>query len=87
MGSRTCGIPQVWKTLFASLQRFQMPQRAEDKGAAPAPYAQAGCARTQSLLSPLHIKLHITVEMGQDHKALMNLEFINNFLCSLERQH
>jgi len=62
-----------------------MPQRAEAKGAAPAPHAQAGRARRQPLVSPLHIKLYFTLEMGQDHYTLMNLQFINNLLCSLER--
>lgn len=84
MGFWAHGISQVQKTLFASLPQLQMPQRAEDKGTAPAPCAQAGRARTHLLIYPLHIKLHITLEMGQDHKALMNLHLLITFFLPRE---
>lgn len=38
-------------------------------------------------LSPLHIKLCVTLEIGQDHKVLMSLQLINNLFCSLEKLH
>lgn len=74
MGFGARGMSQVWETLFLSLPQFQMPRGQQTK-AQLLPHG----ADTY----PLHIKLYITLETGQDHKALMNLQFINSFyFCS-----
>lgn len=76
-----------FRNTFCLLAMILDTTEAEDKGTAPAPCAQPGYARTQLLLPPLHIKLCVTLEIGQDQKALTNLEFINYFFCSLEKLH